>query len=80
MDPNQSSDAVILYISSHAQNSVQRAEQYILEEYENGTQFCNYGLALSTAALTVNEPEVLEVTTRAMVDDLKGRILDSSNC
>jgi CD109 antigen len=59
--------------------SVQRAEQYIVNEYENGTQFCNYGLALSTAALTVNEPEVLEVTTRAMVDDLKRRILNSKN-
>ena len=51
-----------------------------MNEYENGTQFCNYGLALSTAALTVNEPEVLEVTTRAMVDNLKRRIVNSKNC
>lgn len=63
------------------QDSVARAELYIMTQYANETvQFCNYGLALATTALLESQNRVTVNTADDMVDDLKRRIKDSKTC
>ena len=64
-----------------SQGPITRSRDYIMEYYNNGTGFCNYGLAISTSALTHGrKPASLSATTVRMVNDLKSRITDSRVC
>lgn len=63
------------------QDSVLRAERYIMTQYANETlRFCNYGLALATTALLEGQNATTVNTVNNMVNDLKSRIKDSKIC
>ena len=53
------------------QKPIAHATDYIIEMYNNGTQFCNYGLANAIGAGAFN---------KEMITELKSRITTSKNC
>ena len=61
-------------------DTVQKAEEFIEGEYEKGTEFCNYGLALSTFALHKTVASRNSTTRDRLVADLQRRITTSKMC
>ena len=61
-------------------DTVQKAEEFIEGEYEKGTEFCNYGLALSTFALHKTVASRSSTTRDRLVTDLRRRITTSKMC
>ena len=66
-------------LQRNARTAVSRAERYLLNQYEEEGNFCNYGHALATYALlrrNDNPPRTLT----SMLDDLHSRIVTSRSC
>ena len=71
---------VFSYAQMRTRNTVQKAEEFIEGEYEKGTEFCNYGLALSTFALHKTVASRSSTTRDRLVTDLRIRITTSKMC
>ena len=64
-----------------SQRAIGLAEQYIVSQYnDEEVMFCNYALALSTAALATSTDSRVRSNVTSMVTELKSRIQDSRNC
>lgn len=61
-------------------DAVQKAEEFLESEYEEETEFCNYGLALSTFALHKTVASSGRRIRGRLVADLRRRITTSKMC
>jgi alpha-2-macroglobulin len=65
-------------LASRVQDSIDRAERYLVRKYEDEEfEFCNYGLALTTAAMALSDNSDYSSNVTDMVTELKSRIHDS---
>lgn len=72
----------ITYTQSRANTAISRAEKYLLDQFDEEGDFCNYGLALTTYAISKNatrRQRESRLVTR-MVNDLRAAITRSTQC
>ena len=71
---------ILLLTQMRVRDAITKAEQYIENESEEGTEFCNYGLALSAYALHKSVASRNKAARDSLISALHSRITSSKAC